>query len=217
MRTEEKRTAVERDHPAISIRRQCELLGLPRSSYYYTFQGVSELDLLIVRLIDEQYTRCPCYGSRRMRGWLCDQGYRIGRDRVHRLMRLMGIRAISPKRWLSMPGEGHHVYPYLLGRIEITYPDQMWAVDITYIRLMRGFAYLVSVMDWYSRDVVSWELSLSLDVGFCIEAMERALAVSRPEIVNSDQGSQFTSDEFTGVLKDAGIRISMDRKGRRIR
>lgn len=132
-------------------------------------------------------------------------------------MRLMGIRAISPKRWLSMPGEGHHVYPYLLGRIEITYPDQMWAVDITYIRLMRGFAYLVSVMDWYSRDVVSWELSLSLDVGFCIEAMERALAVSRPEIVNSDQGSQFTSDEFTGVLKDAGIRISMDRKGRRIR
>jgi putative transposase len=206
--------AVERDHPAISIHRQCELLGLPRSSYYYSSQGVSELDLSVMHLIDEQYTRCPFYGSRRMRDWLCDQGHHVGRDHVRRLMRLMGIRAIYPKRWLSMPGEGHHAYPYLLGGIDITYPDQVWAVDITYIRLMRGFAYLVAVMDWYSRYVVSWELSLSLDVGFCLEAMERALATARPEIVNSDQGSQFTSEEFTGVLKKAGIRISMDGKGR---
>ena len=167
-----------------------------------------------MRLIDEEYTRHPFYGSRRMRDWLRDQGYPICRDHVRRLMRLMGIEAIYPKKRLSLPDKEHRIYPYLLNDIKITRPDQVWAVDITYIRLFEGFCYLVAIMDWYSRYVVSWELSLSLGAGFCLEALEQALLTSKPEIFNSDQGSQFTSLEFTTLLKDSGIRISMDGTGR---
>lgn len=206
--------AVEQDHPEISIKRQCELLGLSRSSYYYTGKGINERDVTIMNLIDEQYTRCPFYGSRRMRSWLHEQGYPVGRDHVRRLMRVMGLRAIYPRKRLSIPDESNRVYPYLLSDMDITYPDQVWAVDITYIRLSKGFAYLVAFMDWYSRYVISWQLSLNLDTGFCLEALERALAVSKPEIVNSDQGSQFTSNEFVGILNEAGIEISMTGKGR---
>jgi putative transposase len=205
---------IDRDHPTLSITRQCELLGLSRSGYYYRPQGLSELDLALMHLIDEEYTRHPFYGSRRMRDWLRDQGYPVCRDHVRRLMRLMGIEAIHPKRRLSIPDKEHRIYPYLLNDIKISRPDQVWAVDITYIRLYEGFCYLVAIMDWYSRYVVSWELSLSLDVGFCLEALEQALSIAKPEIFNSDQGSQFTSLAFTTLLEDSGIRISMDGTGR---
>jgi putative transposase len=205
---------VDGDHPTLSISRQCELLGLSRSGYYYSPRGINERDLAIMRLIDEEYTRHPFYGSRRMRDWLRDQEYPVCRDHVRRLMRLMGIEAIYPKRRLSIPDKEHRIYPYLLNDITISRPDQVWAVDITYIRLFEGFCYLVAIMDWYSRYVVSWELSLSLETEFCLEALEQALSIGKPEIFNSDQGSQFTSLEFTGMLKDAEIRISMDGKGR---
>lgn len=205
---------IDRDHPSLSISRQCELLGLSRSGYYYRPQDISERDLAIMRLIDEEYTRHPFLGSRRMRDWLRDQRYPICRDHVRRLMRLMGIEAIYPKRRLSIPDKEHRIYPYLLKDLSITQPDQVWAVDITYIRLYEGFCYLVAILDWYSRYVVSWELSMSLEVGFCIEALKQALALAKPEIFNSDQGSQFTSLEFTRLLEEAGIRISMDGAGR---
>jgi len=205
---------IDKDHASLSIARQCKLLGLSRSGYYYTPQGISEQDLTLMRLIDEEYTRHPFFGSRRLRDWLQDQGYPVGRDHVRRLMRLMGIEAIYPKRRLSTPDKEHRIYPYLLKDMKILRPDQVWAVDITYIRLFEGFCYLVAIMDWYSRYVVSWELSLSLEAGFCLEALERALSLAKPEIFNSDQGGQFTSMEFTGLLKEAGIRISMDGTGR---
>lgn len=205
---------VEKCHPNISISRQCELLGLSRPGYYYKRQGISDRDLAIMRLIDEQYTRCPFYGSRRMRGWLSDQGYPICRDHVRRLMRIMGIEAIYPKRRLSVPNSEHRVYPYLLKGIKITRPNQVWAVDITYIRLLKGFCYLVAIMDWFSRYVLSWELSVSLEVDFCLDALDEALLLGKPEIFNSDQGSQFTSKDFTDRLINTGIQISMDGKGR---
>jgi len=205
---------VERDHPNLSITRQCNLLGLSRPGYYYSPQGISERDLTIMRLIDKEYTRHPFYGSRRMRDWIRDQGYIICRDHVRRLMRLMGIEAIYPKRRLSIPNKEHHVYPYLLNKLPITRPDQVWTIDITYIRLIKGFAYLVAIMDWYSRYVISWELSVSMDVEFCLEALANALSLGTPEIFNSDQGSQFTSEDFIKALESAEIQISMDGKGR---
>ena len=205
---------IDKEHPKLSIARQCELLGLSRSGYYYRPQEIRECDLAIMRLIDEEYTRHPFYGSRRMRDWLKNQGYPICRDHVRRLMRLMGIQAIYPKQRLSIPDKEHRIYPYLLKDLTISRPDQVWAVDITYIRLFQGFCYLVAIMDWYSRYVVSWELSLSLEVGFCLDALEQALSLSKPEIFNSDQGSQFTSQDFTTLLEEAGIRISMDGVGR---
>jgi putative transposase len=165
-------------------------------------------------LIDEQYMRRPFYGSRRMREWLRGQGYRVCRDRVRRLMRLMGIEAIYPRPRLSNKDKEHRIYPYLLLDMEIEHADQVWAADITYIRLRRGFGYLVAIMDWYSRYVLAWELSTSLEADFCLVALNRALARAAPEIVNTDQGSQFTSEAFIGRLKEAGIRVSMDGRGR---
>ncbi len=205
---------IEKGNQEISVQRQCALLGQARSGYYYSPVGVSEKDLLLMRLLDEQYTRCPFYGSRRLRDWLGDQGHWVGRDHVRRLMRLMGIEAIYPKRRTSIPNREHRVYPYLLGGLNIVRPNQVWAVDITYIRLLRGFCYLVAIMDWFSRYVISWEVSVSLEVDFCLDALDEALSLGRPEIFNSDQGSQFTSEAFTTRLKEAGIRISMDGKGR---
>jgi len=205
---------VDSNHPTLSIAYQCDLLGLSRAGYYYRPKGLSEEDLLYMRLIDEEYTRHPFYGSRRLRDWLRDQGHPICRDRVRRLMRLMDIEAIYPKRRLSIPNKEHRIYPYLLKDLSIKRPNQVWAIDITYIRLFEGFCYLVAIMDWYSRYVLSFELSLSMEVGFCVEALEQALCMAKPEIFNSDQGSQFTSDEFTDRLKDSEIRISMDGKGR---
>jgi putative transposase len=205
---------VELAHPEISVRRQCELLGVNRASLYYQPGGESEENLRLMRLLDEQYTRTPFYGSRRMTAWLREQGYTVNRKRLARLMQLMGIEAIYPKPKLSQPGEGHKIYPYLLRDVEVNRVNQVWSTDITYIRMAHGFVYLVAVMDWYSRFVLSWALSVSMEVPFCIEAVERALRWGRPEIFNSDQGSQFTSEKFTGVLEGRGVAVSMDGRGR---
>jgi len=193
---------------------QCELLGLPRSSYYYEPVGDSTEDLELMRQIDEIYTELPYYGSRRMTWELNQKGWKVNRKRVQRLMQRMGLEAIYPKPRLSTPAPGHKIYPYLLRGLKIDRPDQVWSTDITYIRLRGGFVYLVAVIDWYSRYVLSWEVSVTLDTSFCVSALEWALSADRPEIFNSDQGAQFTSEDFTGILKDRGIQISMDGRGR---
>jgi len=196
------------------VARQCELVGLARSSLYYEAQPESEYNLALMRLLDEQYVKRPFYGVARMTEWLRREGHAVNEKRVRRLLREMGLEAVYPKPRLSIPGEGNRVYPYLLKGLAIARPNQVWAADITYIRLARGYAYLVAILDWFSRYVVSWELSLTLEADFCARALERALASGRPEIFNSDQGSQFTSEAFTGILDRAGVRISMDGRGR---
>jgi len=167
-----------------------------------------------MRLLDEQYTRTPFYGVRRMTAWLCEQGHGVNPKRVRRLLREMGLWAIYPQPRLSMAGAGHRIYPYLLRGVEVTRPNQVWATDITYVRMRRGFVYLVAILDWYSRYVLAWKVSLTLELEFCLEALEEALQEECPEVFNSDQGVQFTSQAFTGRLKEAGIRISMDGRGR---
>jgi len=205
---------VERDHEGISVRRQCELLGLARSGLYYQPMGESPENLQLMRLLDEQYTRTPFYGSRRMTEWLIGEGYAVNRKRVSRLLRGMGIEAVYPKPRLSQPQPGHQIYPYLLRDVEVKRANQVWSADITYIRLAGGFVYLVAVMDWFSRYVLSWSLSITMEVEFCLSALRRALRRGRPEIFNSDQGPQFTSDDHTGELKRHGVAISMDGRGR---
>ena len=190
------------------------MLGLARSSWYYKPQEVSELELELMRLIDEQYTLTPFYGIRRMTVCLNQQAHCVNRKRVQRLMRLMGLEAIYPKPKLSKRDDQHRVFPYLLRGLEIERPNQVWASDITYIRLRRGFVYLVAIMDWFSRYVLSWSVSVTMDVHFCLEALDNALAKASPEIFNTDQGAQFTSREFTGKLREAGVRMSMDGRGR---
>ena len=214
MSLEEKRALINPLDSVLSINQQCALLGLSRSSYYYDHQPESAYNLGLMRLIDKQYMRRPFYGSRRMKDWLRMQGHRVCRDRVRRLMRLMGVEVIYPKPRLSIKEKEHRIYPYLLRDLTIDHADQVWAADITYIRLRRGFAYLVAIMDWYSRYVVSWELSLTLETDFCVSALNYALTGRAPEIFNTDQGSQFTSEVFTDRLKEAGIQISMDGRGR---
>jgi len=168
-----------------------------------------------MKLIDEEYTRHPFYGTRKMRDFLQRKGYKINRKRVQRLMRLMGLESIAPKKRMSVADKAHKIYPYLLRGLEINYCNQVWCSDLTYIRLRGGFVYLTVVMDWYSRYVLSWEISVTMDDGFCVSALERALRLNgKPEIFNTDQGSQYTGTAFTGVLKSHGIRISMDGKGR---
>jgi putative transposase len=198
----------------LSIAQQCELLGLARSSYYYEPRGESEENLMLMRLLDEQYTRTPFYGSRKMAAWLDTKGYPVERKRVRRLLHLMGLEAIYPKPRTSIPGLTEQRYPYLLRGMSIVRCNQVWSCDITYIRLQRGFIYLMAVIDWFSRYVLSWEISITLDTSFCMEALERALRVTTPEIFNNDQGVQFTSHEFTSRLKAADIRISWDGRGR---
>jgi len=205
---------VEPSNPDISILRQCELLGLPRSSYYYQPKGESPLNLTLMRLLDEQYTRTPYYGSPKMTIWLKKQGHAVNRKRVERLMRVMGLQAIYPKPNTSKPHPGHKIYPYLLRGVEIDHADQVWSADITYIRMSSGFLYLVAVPDWFSRYVLSWRLSNTLEGSFCVEALEAALRLKQPEIFNTDQGTQFTSGEFTGILRKREIAISMDGRGR---
>jgi len=211
---ERKRALIEPSHGDLSVARQCELLGLARSSLYYRPREVSSFELGIMRAIDEQYTLTPFYGIRRMTACLHQQGYSVNHKRVQRLMRLMGLEAIYPKPRLSKRDDQHKVFPYLLRDLEIDRPDQVWASDITYIRLHRGFVYLVAVMDWFSRYVLSWSVSVTMDVHFCLEALGNALKRGKPGIFNTDQGAQFTSREFTGMLQGAGVRISMDGKGR---
>lgn len=205
---------IDRGHPLLSLRRQCALLGLHRSSLYYVPVQERAENLWLMRLIDEQYTRTPFYGSRRMTAWLRGAGYAVNRKRVVRLMGEIGLEAIFPRPRLSAPGPAAKVYPYLLHGMEIHCPNQVWGTDITYIPMQQGFMYLVAIMDWYSRFVLSWELSNTLDVGFCLVALEEALAVGKPHIFNSDQGVQFTSHAFTGRLEEAGVAISMDGRGR---
>jgi len=206
---------VDCGHQHISISRQCELLGLSRSSLYYGSKRDAGGDELLMRLIDEQYTRTPFFGVRRMVDSLRKQGFEVGPKRVRRLMREMGIEAIYPKPRTSKPGPNHRIYPYLLRDVEVERPDHVWSTDITYIRMTPGFAYLVAIMDWFSRYVVSWRLSITLESDFCVEALDNALINgARPTIFNSDQGSQFTSDNFIGLLHNNGIRISMDGRGR---
>jgi len=184
---------IEVSNSQLSIRQQCELLGISRSGYYYQPKGESELNLMIMNLIDEQYTRTPFFGSPKMTVWLKRQGHDVNRKRIERLMRKMGLQAIYPKPFTSRKHPEHKIYPYLLSGVKIIYPDQVWSADITYIRMKGGFLYLVAIIDWYSRFVVAWQLSNTLDGCFCVEALESALRKSQPEIFNTDQGAQFTS------------------------
>jgi len=214
MPREDCRALVDWGHAELSIRRQCELLGLSRSSLYYHGAEESETNLCLMRLIDEQYLRTPFYGSRRMAVWLQGNGHAVNRKRVQRLMRLMDLEAIYPKPRLSLGAANHRIYPYLLRGLQVERPNQVWAADITYLPMSRGFMYLVAIVDWHSRYVLSWRLSNSLESGFCIEALEEALVFRQPEIFNTDQGVQFTSGAFTGRLEQSGITISMDGRGR---
>jgi putative transposase len=203
---------------ALSLSRQCELAGVARATFYGRQAPGEEdtgTDLLLCRLIDEEYTRRPFYGSRRMVVHLARHGHRVNRKRVQRLMRLLGLAGMAPGPSTSVKHPEHKVYPYLLRGIQVSRPNQIWSADITYIRLARGFVYLVAIIDWYSRRVLSWRISNSMDTSFCIDCLEDALnRHGKPEIFNTDQGAQFTSAAFTGVLKDAGIAISMDGRGR---
>jgi putative transposase len=199
----------------LPVTRQCQLLNLNRSTVYYPPRPVSDDDLRLMRRIDEMYLQRPFYGSRRIRDWLQDEGITVNRKRVQRLMRQMGLVAIYPKARTSKPGKGHKIYPYLLRNLSIDRPNQVWATDLTYIPMAKGFVYLVAIMDWYSRKVLSWRLSTTMDTEPCVAALEEALArYGSPEIFNTDQGAVFTSEDFTGVLKQAGVDISMDGKGR---
>jgi putative transposase len=215
MSAPDRRAMLETVHGKLSMRRQCALLGLTRSLIYRLPQPANDEDGKLRRRLDELYTAYPFYGSRRMTLVLREEGLVVNRKRVRRLMRLMGIEALVPKPNTSKPAPGHKIYPYLLRGLEVTRPNQVWAADITYLPVGRGWLYLVAVIDWASRAVLSWRLSNTLDADFCVRALEDALArYGRPEIFNTDQGSQFTSAAFTGRLLEAGIRISMDGRGR---
>jgi putative transposase len=205
---------IEVGHAALSVRRQCELLGLNRSSLYYEPVGETPENLRLMRLIDEQYTARPFYGSRRMTRWLIEQGEEVNRKRVQRLMRTMGLEAIYPKPRLSTAGKDHKAYPYLLRGVAIERVDQVWSTDITYVPMTGGFMYLAAVIDWFSRYVIAWRLSNTLDGSFCLEMLEEALEGGRPEVFNTDQGVQFTAEAFTGRLERAGVAVSMDGRGR---
>lgn len=205
---------IDRDH-LLPLTRQCEILELSRASLYYEAVPVSERDLELMRLIDEIHLKLPFYGSRRIRNELRDMGYEVGREHVSTLMKRMGIEALYRKPRLSTPHPAHKVYPYLLRDLEITRANHVWAADITYIPMAKGFCYLVAIMDWASRKVLAWRLSNTLDTSFCLDVLEEALLrFGTPDIFNTDQGSQFTSEAFTEKLNSRGIRISMDGKGR---
>ena len=205
---------IEFDHPQLSLRRQCDLIGLHRGIFYYKPAEETPLNLALMRQIDEEYTRHPFYGSPKMTTYLQQQGYAINHKRVERLMKKMGLRAHCPSPQTRQPRQAHKIYPYLLRGLTINYPLQVFSSDITYILMQQGFMYLVAVLDWFSRYVVSWQLSNTLDPDFCLHALHQALQVGTPEIFNTDQGAQFTSLAFTGCLEDADIRVSMDGRGR---
>jgi len=215
MSTPDRRVLLDRDHGRLSIRRQCTLLGIARSGVYRPPRSANDNDLALMRRIDELFTAWPFLGSRRMAAMLRAEGHAINRKRVQRLMRRMGIAALGPKPTTTKPAPGHKIFPYLLRNMIIDRSNQVWAADITYVPIGRGFLYLVAIMDWASRAMLAWRLSNTMDVSFCVSALEEALArFGKPEIFNTDQGSQFTSAAFTGTLAAAGIRISMDGRGR---
>ena len=211
----ERKAMIVPGRPGLTLSRQCQLLSISRSSFYYAPRGESPENLALMRRIDELFLKYPFYGSRQMACQLRREGVWIGRHRVRRLMRLMGLEAIYQAPRTSNPHPAHKIYPYLLGNLAIVHSDHVWCADITYIPVRRGFLYLVAIMDWATRHVLAWRLSNTMDTGFCIEALREAMARhGKPEIFNTDQGSQFTSLDFTGVLKDAGVAISMDGRGR---
>ena len=215
MSRERRKEIVEPEHQGLSITKQCELLQISRSSWYYEAFGETELNLKLMRLIDEQFMEEPSYGTRQMARYLRRQGYRVNRKRVRRLMQKMGLMAIYQKPNTSKPHPEHKIYPYLLRGVDIQEPNHVWCADVTYIPMRRGFLYLVAIMDWASRKVLSWRLSNTMEADFCVAALKEALAkYGKPSIFNTDQGSQFTSFPFTQALKDAGVKISMDGKGR---
>lgn len=209
-----KRSWIDPSDPQLSIAAQCRLAGLARSTFYHPPQGESELNLALMRRIDEQYTRTPFFGAPKMTAWLRTQGHAVNHKRVARLMQRMGLAAVAPGPRTSTPAPGHQVYPYLLRGVVVERPNQVWSTDITYIPLRHGFAFLVAVLDWFSRYVLAWELSVTLDTSFCLSALEWSLQRATPEIFNSDQGAQFTSHAFTSRLQAAGVQISMDGRGR---
>jgi len=213
---ERLRPLLEVGHAKLSVRRQCELLGLSRSSLYYEPAGETAENLRLMRLIDGEYTAHPFYGSRQLTSWLIRQGELVNRKRVQRLMRVMGLEAIYPKPRLSVAGRGHRIYPYLLRDVSVERVDQVWSTDITYIPLVSGFMYLAAIIDWFSRYVLSWRLSNTLDGSFRLEMLEEALGRGRPEVFNTDQGVQFTSQAWTGRVESAGAAVSMDGRGRRL-
>jgi len=211
---EDKRRLVEPANRRLPVERQCELVGLARSSYYYEPAPESEYNKLLMKRIDEIYTEHPSLGSPKITKILRNMGHKVNHKRIERLMKVMGLAAVYPKPRTSIPDEQARKYPYLLAGLAIERPDQVWATDITYIRMRSGFAYLVAIMDWFSRYVLSWRLSIFIDASFCVEALAAALDGGRPEIFNSDQGAQFTSEAFTTRLLDRGVEISMDGRGR---
>lgn len=211
----QRRQLIEPDNDQISIRRQCELLGLNRSTLYYHTKPITDEDIGIMKMIDEIYTRCPFYGYRRMTAQLNrEQSQQWNRKRIQRLMGVMGIRGIAPGPETSQSHPDHKIYPYLLRGVTINRVNQVWSADITYVPMAKGFMYLVAVIDWHSRYILSWKLSNTLDHSFCVDALKQALTLSTPEIFNTDQGVQFTSQAFTQILKDNEVRISMDGRGR---
>lgn len=210
-----ERRALVSGEAELSVRRQCGLLSLNRSTAYYEAAPRPEVDLTLMRLIDKTYTARPIYGSRKMVERLRELGHEVNRKRVQRLMRLMGLVGLQPRRATSKPHPAHKKYPYLLRGVEVVRPNQVWSTDITYIPMAHGFVYLVAVIDWYSRMVLSWRLSNTMHTSFCIDALEEALGrYGPPEIFNSDQGAQFTDGDFIAVLERSGAQISMDGKGR---
>jgi len=212
---ESKRNLIDPSHRELSISRQCELLGISRGSYYYRPRGESAENLRIMDEIDRQFLETPFYGVKRFKAHVeRSLKIRVNEKRIRRLMHLMGINAIYPKPKLSKPGKDHKIYPYLLRNVEIEHPDHVWSIDITYIRVRYGFMYLTAILDWFSRYVIAWDLSNSLEAGESILTLKRALSNGKPRIFNSDQGSQFTSTKFTNILEKSGIEISMDGRGR---
>ena len=214
MSRSQRRAMIDREEPKLSLVRQCALLGISRSSLYYLPTEAGTEDLELMALIDQQYLKTPFYGSRRMTAWLRNHGHQVNRKRVRRLMQLIGLEAIYRRPNTSKPNPGHKVYPYLLRGLEINRVNQVWATDITYIPMARGFLYLVAIMDWHSRYVLAWRLSNTLEVDFCVAALEEALSKGRPQIFNTDQGSQFTSEALTSMLLAQGVQVSMDGRGR---
>lgn len=212
----ERRQCIEADHDKLTIEKQCELIGISRSGYYYKPQTVNKETLSLTNIVDEIYTQYPFFGTRKMASYLKRQGYVIGRKRVKTIYELLGLEAVYPKPKLSVPNKEHRIYPYLLRDVEVTKCDQVWSTDLTYIRLYGGFVYLMAIIDWYSRYVLDWELNISLEAEFCIETLQRILGAHDRtcEIFNTDQGVQFTSRGFTETLLERRIKISMDGKGR---
>jgi putative transposase len=205
---------IEPEYPELSLRRQCSLLSLPRASWYYAPVSVDKQTLELMNAIDRQYTKTPFYGIRKMTEAMNEQGLHVNHKRIGRLMHQMGIHAVYPGPKTSIPGENHMIYPYLLKDVSITAPNQVWSTDITYIPMTRGFMYCMAVIDWYSRYVLAWDISNTQDACFCVNVLDKALMLNNPMIFNNDQGSQFTSEQFTQRLLDAHILISMDGRGR---